>query len=263
MDFIDYLTGHAQADAQRNAANAQVTASGQANNALTNQFNYGKGLVSPIAQQGAQTYATLGNQVQNGQYQVPNAGQFSFDPNNISQNPGFQFQLAQGQRALGQDASANGNVLGGSQGKQLEKFGQGLANTYENTFFNQAQQTNQQNYNQNNQQQTQQYQRMQDLVNSGLGQNDILAQMGNTYATQTGENLLGGAQAYGQGQIGSANAIGGQLGNLLKLGGSAGGMALGGYLMGPGAAAGAGAGAGGNILQDPQVMAALKAAGIM
>ena len=234
MNFFDYLDGHAQADAQRTAANLQVGAGQQANQLLQTGYNNAQGLLNPIAQQGQQTYANLGQQVNNGQYQVPNAGQFSFDPNSIAQNPGFQFQMQQGQRALGQNASAAGNVLGGAQNAQLDKFGQGLANTYENTFYNQAVNTNQQNYTQNNQQQTQQYQRMSDLVNAGLPANQILAQMGNTFASQQGENDLGIAQAQGQGVIGANNAIGGQLNNLLKLGGQVGGMALGGGLMGVG-----------------------------
>lgn len=71
---------------------------------------------------------------------------FSFDPRNLSQMPGYQFQLQQGDRALQSNDAASVGALSGTALKDLMGFNQGLAGTYENQYFNQALQGQQQNY---------------------------------------------------------------------------------------------------------------------
>ena len=220
-NFWDYISGHAQAQASRNAANGIAQAGQQAQGVATDQYNKNSALFNPYATGGGNAYGALGNQLNNGTFNV-NHGDFSFDPNNIAANPGYQFQLQQGQKAMNQNAAASGNLLGGAQQKQLNKFGQGLANTYENTFFNQALQGNQQNYLQNSQQATNAYDRQSNYANMGLGGVQGQANLGQEYSKQLADLLTGVANAKGAGQIGAANAIGGQinlgLGSLKDLG---------------------------------------------
>jgi hypothetical protein len=64
--------------------------------------------------------------------------QFSYDPSQVAQDPGYQFTLQQGMKALEQSAAARGQALSGGQLKAVSQFGQGNAATYENQFYNQA-----------------------------------------------------------------------------------------------------------------------------
>jgi hypothetical protein len=63
---------------------------------------------------------------------------FSYDPSKVADDPGYQFTLAQGMKALDQSAAARGQAISGGQLKALTQFGQGNAATYENQFYNQA-----------------------------------------------------------------------------------------------------------------------------
>ncbi len=213
--FWDYISGHAQAQASRDAANGIAQAGQQAQDIATQQYNKGSGLYAPFTSAGSNAYTALGTKLNNNEFNVP-AGQFSWDPNNIEANPGYQFQLGQGRKAMNQTAAATGTLLGGSQQKQLNKFGQGLANTYENTFFNQALQGNQQNYGQQAQQAQNSYDRQSNYANMGLGAVQGQANLGQNYSQMLADLLTGVANAKGAGQIGAANAIGGQVNGFLS-----------------------------------------------
>lgn len=63
---------------------------------------------------------------------------FSYDPSKVADDPGYQFTLAQGMKALEQSAAARGQALSGGQLKAIGQFSEGNAATYENQFYNQA-----------------------------------------------------------------------------------------------------------------------------
>lgn len=67
--------------------------------------------------------------------------QFSFNPNDLQNTPGYQFTLSQGMQAIQRAASAQGKSLGGGTLKSLEKYGAGLASTTYGDEFNRAMQT--------------------------------------------------------------------------------------------------------------------------
>ena len=48
--------------------------------------------------------------------------------------PGYQFQLAEGQKALERSAAARGNLFSGATGKGLVRYGQGVANQAYGTY---------------------------------------------------------------------------------------------------------------------------------
>lgn len=82
-------------------------------------------------------------------------GNFNFDPNSVLNDPGYQFQLAQGGKALQSSDATTVGALSGTAMKDLMGFNQRLTGQYENQYFNQALQkygTNANNYytNQNN-----------------------------------------------------------------------------------------------------------------
>lgn len=54
----------------------------------------------------------------------------SFDPNQITQNPEYQFQLDQGMGAINKGAAASGMLGSGTRLLDLQKYGQGLASGF-------------------------------------------------------------------------------------------------------------------------------------
>lgn len=69
---------------------------------------------------------------------------FQFNPGDLTQDPGYQFNLQQGNQALDRKQLAGGNYLSGGAVKEAEQFGSGLADNTYNAAFSRALQTNQQ-----------------------------------------------------------------------------------------------------------------------
>lgn len=111
------------------------------------------------------------------------------------QDPGYQFQLQQGQQALQNSQAAKDGVLSGGALKDLIGFNQGMAsNAYQNAFGRYMSQNDAT------------YGRLSNLL--GVGEN-AAAGLGNTGAQVTsgiGNTLTSGAAAQAAGQVGSANA---------------------------------------------------------
>lgn len=196
-------------------------ASGQANqwvNAATLQANQG---LAPYAEAGANALGNLNRP--GGPLNAP-AQQFSFNPQDLVNDPGYQFTLTQGLQAVDRGAASRGMAASGGTAKSEEQYATGLAqNTFQNAFTR-ALSTFQTNQTSNQQQIANQFQ----LANLGynastqLGQNTLGAAQwtGNTAlstAQQTGNwglqgaglntsAITGAANATAAGQVGSANA---------------------------------------------------------
>ena len=114
--------------------------------------------------------------------------------NALTNYPGYQFDLSQGELALQRSAAAtSGNINGGAL-KDLMTYGEGLASNEFGNYTNMLQSL------------------------AGLGEN-AAAGVGNA-ATQTGANagssILAGGTAAASGAVGSANAITGSVNNGLS-----------------------------------------------
>jgi hypothetical protein len=57
------------------------------------------------------------------------------DPSQIANDPAYQFQLGEGMNAIQRSAAARGTLLTGGTLKGLERFGQGLASTYNDKYY--------------------------------------------------------------------------------------------------------------------------------
>ena len=67
-----------------------------------------------------------------------------FNPGDLTQDPGYQFNLNQGMDAMNKKQAATGNYYSGAALKEAQTFGQGLAdNTYNNAYQRWAQQNGQ------------------------------------------------------------------------------------------------------------------------
>ena len=77
----------------------------------------------------------------NQNYYGPQAQQYQFDPFSVQADPGYQFALGEGQKAISQNAAAGSGILGPDTQKELAKYSTGLASQYANDAFGRWQQT--------------------------------------------------------------------------------------------------------------------------
>lgn len=119
------------------------------------------------------------------------APDFSFTGANLASDPGYQFGLSEGNRALTNSAAARGGLLSGAALKASTRYAQDYASTKFNESFGRALQTDTANKN-----------RLQSLA--GIGQTST--SQTNAMGMQLGANLAQGAMITGN-QLGQ-NAIG-------------------------------------------------------
>jgi hypothetical protein len=116
------------------------TATGNANSTISNYLGATNANINPYLQSGAQG---------NTEAQQLAANNPQFNPQSVSQymnSPAEQFQLQQGQQAIGNTAASQGLASSGAAAKELTQYGQQLGSTYYQQAFNNAQsqfQTNQ------------------------------------------------------------------------------------------------------------------------
>lgn len=110
-------------------------------------------------------------------------------------DPGYQFSLDQGQKALERSSAAKGGLLSGAAIKAAQTYGQGT-----------AAQEYQDVYNRYNTDQSNIYSRLAGLSNSGQSAATNLGSAGATATQNSNEDLLGGANALAAGKVGAANA---------------------------------------------------------
>ena len=128
---------------------------------------------------------------------------FSFNPGDLTKTPGYEWNYAQGMRAVNNSAASRGLGLSGAQLKGAETFASGLAdNTYQNQYNNALTQY-QTNYNAaaNN------VNRLMSLLGVGQSAANQTGAYGMQNAANMGNYLTSGANAQASGQVGSANAL--------------------------------------------------------
>ena len=128
---------------------------------------------------------------------------FSFNPGDLTKTPGYEWNYAQGMRAVDNSAASRGLGLSGAQLKGAETFASGLAdNTYQNRYNNALTQF-QTNYNTaaNN------VNRLMSLLGIGQSAATQTGAYGLQSAANQGNYLTSGANAQASGTVGSANAL--------------------------------------------------------
>lgn len=230
ISAVTGLIGSAkQSDAIKQAASIQSTAATQAaandKTATDNSLNFTKDVYgntvnseAPYQQAGTGALAQLAAGTATG-------GEFNSTPTAqqvLAQDPGYDFNLQQGQQALERAEAAGGSVGSGGALKAGVQYASDYANNEYNNAYNRYVTTRQANYN-----------NLAGLANYGLSANSTLAGAGTAASsnvantTLTGTNnqnneLTNAASATGAGITGSANALasGGQdIGNLATLAG--------------------------------------------
>ena len=96
---------------------------------LTEAQRAAMGIISPYQATGQAANQMLAGKLASGEL----GGEFN--PGDLTQDPGYQFNLQQGQEALDRQQAAKGNFFSGAALKQAQDYGQGLAdNTYNQAY---------------------------------------------------------------------------------------------------------------------------------
>jgi hypothetical protein len=178
------------------------------------------GVGTPGASSGAGGFGSL-MQGFGEQFQAPTMQQ-------AQNEPGYQFQLQEGERALQNSAAASGSLLSGGSLKGMQLFGQQSAQGDYQNVYNRALQEYQQRYNIFSNNQSNQYNRLAGLAGIGQQTAGQLGQLGNSASQNVGNILLGGANSQAQslqnaaaarasGYVGAGNAINGGIGGIGQL----------------------------------------------
>ncbi len=110
-------------------------------------------------------------------------------------DPGYQFSLEQGQKALERSSAAKGGLLSGAALKSAQTYGQGTAAQEYGDVYDRYRA-----------QQGDIYSRLAGLSNSGQGAATNLGTAGANATQNSNEELIGGANAQAAGKVGAANA---------------------------------------------------------
>jgi hypothetical protein len=184
------------ANAASNAASTQANAANNAAQLSNQQYQQTRQDQMPWMQAGQTALNAL----------TPLATNYTpFGMNQFQQDPGYQFRLSEGQRAMGHQAGARGGLVSGTSLKAMQDYAQNSAsNEYNNAF---------------NRYQTERNAQLNPLQSlAGVGQTTAaqLGQSGAANANAMGNYMTGGAAAQAAGQVGTANALTSGLGTYLN-----------------------------------------------
>jgi hypothetical protein len=179
--------------AAKNAAQAQIDASSQANQLAYGMYQQNRADQMPWMQAGTGALKQLTAGTQPG-------GEFTknFTPEDLAagMDPGYAFRLSEGNKALNASAAARGGLISGNALKAAQDYGQAAGSQeYQNAF---------------NRYQTNRTNRLAPLQSlAGLGQSAVntTGAMGTNYANTAGTNITGAGNASAAGTMGTANAV--------------------------------------------------------
>lgn len=140
----------------------------------------------------------------------PLAQQFSFNPSDLQNDPGYAFTLQQGQQAIQRAAAAQGNLFSSGTLKSLAGYTAGTANQYFNDAYNRALST----FQTNRQGALSQINTLQNLAGLGYGATQGSAGAVGSTQSQLANTLYGGGVTGAQLGIQGANLmLGGEQAN--------------------------------------------------
>lgn len=109
---------------------------------------------------------------------VQDPGTFKFDPSKVQVDPGYDFRLQEGVRALDQSASAKGLLQSGAQQKAVTNYAQNLANQEYQSAYDRAYQDQVGSYNSKLDQYNRTYGAELDAYNASASRANALANLG-------------------------------------------------------------------------------------
>lgn len=187
--FVEDVTGiNVSGDSRADQAlRAQQGASRDANATQLAMYNQNRADQQPWKEAGARALGQLGD----------SDFQSDFTMKDFQADPGYAFRMAEGQKALERSAAAKGGLNSGATLRALSRYGQDTASSeYTNA------------YNRFNADRDRRFGRLSQMA--GIGQTAVgqLAQAGQNYGNQYGQNVMGSANAQaaaGIAQVGQTN----------------------------------------------------------
>jgi hypothetical protein len=173
------------------AAGAQAGAASNATAEQQREFDANQANLKPFRDAGLSVLPEL-------QSGTAPGGEFNrnFTLADFNQDPGYQFRMDQGQKALEASAAARGGVLSGGALKAISQYGQDYASgEYSNA------------YNRFNNDQTTRFNRLSALAGTGQTATNTIGTLGTQTAADIAQNTIGAGNARASGYVGSANAI--------------------------------------------------------
>lgn len=178
-------------NAASSAARGQTAAANTSNALATSQFDQTRADQEPWRLAGATALGQLGSLTAAG-------GDLNrrFTMADFIKDPGYDFRMSEGAKAIERSAAARGGVLGGGTLKALSRYNQDFASQEYNNSFSRW-----------NQENNQQFGRLSSIAGLGQQANAANQQASQNYTNTFSNNLMGAANASGAAQIASANAI--------------------------------------------------------
>lgn len=181
----------------QSAADTQANAAGTANNTLLQMYNQNRADAEPYRTAGVNALGQLAG----------NMGELtrSFGSADFNADPGYNFRLKEGLKAIESSAAARGLLQSGGNLKGVNRYAQDSASQEYGNAYNRFQLDQGNKFN-----------RLAAL--SGIGQtaNQQLGSQGMATAQGIGQNQLAAGNAQAAGQVGGMNAITGAIGNTLN-----------------------------------------------
>ncbi len=206
MSFVAVAVGGAvtgiagsaiQAGAAGRAARGQQDAANKANQMQWDMYQQTRSDQEPWRQAGQKALGDMGNA----------DFQRDFTAGDFQKDPGYDFRMAEGQKALERSAAARGGLQSGGTMKGLARYGQDYASgEYQNA------------YNRFNGDRDRRFNRLSSLAGMGQTANSTVDNAGMNYANQAGQNAMGAANAKGAAGMASAGAWGNTLSGIGQLG---------------------------------------------
>lgn len=114
----------------------------------------------------------------------------------FEQDPGYQFRLNEGTKALQASAAARGGLNSGATLKALTRYGQ----DYGSSEYDKA-------YSRYNNDQTSRFNRLSSIAGIGQTANNTMANAGTNYANNVSQNQMAAGNAQAAGTVGMANSL--------------------------------------------------------
>lgn len=183
-----------QSSAANTAANAETNAANQTNATNMSMFNTEQQNAKPYLQAGDSALNSI-NQNQ-GYYNTP------FSMSQFQEDPGYQFDLQQGQQAIQNSSVATNGLISGSELGALNNYSQNMASNEYGNAYNRYTQQQQSNFNR--------YATIAGLGEQATGLSNQAAQ---TAATNIGAGYSSAGNAVAAGAIAQGNATTGLIGS--------------------------------------------------
>lgn len=186
-----------QNKAANNAAKKQEMAADRANRLQYDMFQQQREDQAPWRDAGRTALSGLAN---------PDFSR-DFTTADFEQDPGYQFRMQEGLKALERSAAARGGLNSGGTMKALARYGQDFAS---NEFQNA--------YNRFNSDRDRRFNRLSSIAGLGQTANSQIGAAGQNYANQAGSNMIGVGNAGAAADIAKANAWGSTISDVGNLG---------------------------------------------